>query len=285
MVSFAKTPPDATEAGFDQWLSTLHPPWPEDRLTLLRQAFRSARQHQPPEDCRSSLQAADLLADLGLDAEAVIAALLFTAVDIRALSLTEVRGHYGDGIADLVHGAIYLHHIGELRDEQFKTGRSGEQLENLRKMLLAVARDIRVVLIMLAVRVCLLHNPPDDVSARRRLARESLDIFAPLANRLGIGQFKWELEDLALRDLEPDVYKTLARALDERRADRERYIENIVNTLKTALSASGIEADVYGRAKHIYSIWNKMRRKRLFFKIRHTVLFPWSSGVLSGSAG
>ena len=136
------------------------------------------------------------------------------------------------------------------------------QSERLRKMLLAMVEDIRVVLIKLAERTqALRFLMTGDVRLRRDTAREVLDLFAPLANRLGIWQLKWELEDLSLRALEPDEYKAIAKMLDERRLDRQRYIETIVATLKRELAAAGIKADVTGRPKHIYSIWKKMRRK------------------------
>ena len=136
------------------------------------------------------------------------------------------------------------------------------QSERLRKMLLAMVEDIRVVLIKLAERTqALRFLMTGDVRLRRETAREVLDLFAPLANRLGVWQLKWELEDLSLRALEPDEYKAIAQMLDERRLDRQRYIETIVATLKRELAAAGIKADVSGRPKHIYSIWNKMRRK------------------------
>jgi GTP pyrophosphokinase len=129
-------------------------------------------------------------------------------------------------------------------------------------MLLAMVEDIRVVLIKLAERTqALRFLMSGDEVLRRQAAREVRDLFAPLANRLGVWQLKWELEDLALRALEPTVYKEIARALDERRLDRQRYIEEVIATLSRELRAEGIDADVTGRPKHITSIWNKMRRK------------------------
>ena len=137
------------------------------------------------------------------------------------------------------------------------------QAENLRKMLLAMVGDIRVVLIKLAERTqALRFLIIGDAEARAQAARETQDLFAPLANRLGVWQLKWELEDLALRALEPETYKQIARLLDERRLDRQHYIENVKATLKRELAAAGVKAEVSGRPKHIYSIWNKMRRKQ-----------------------
>ena len=136
------------------------------------------------------------------------------------------------------------------------------QAERLRKMLLAMVDDIRIVLIKLAERVQTLRFlVPTDGDVRKAAAKEVLELFAPLANRLGVWQIKWELEDLSLRALEPDVYKSIARALDERRHDREAYIRKVMAMLAKELAAAGIHPDVAGRPKHIYSIYKKMQRK------------------------
>ena len=138
------------------------------------------------------------------------------------------------------------------------------QAENLRKMLLAMVEDIRVVLIKLAERTqALRHLIVHDPDRARQVAREVTDLYAPLANRLGVWQLKWELEDLSLRALEPAVYKQIARALDERRLDRQRYIEDVIAELEAELLAARIDADVSGRPKHITSIRNKMSRKEV----------------------
>jgi GTP pyrophosphokinase len=141
------------------------------------------------------------------------------------------------------------------------------QTEVLRKMLLAMAEDVRVVMLRLASRTQTLRYLTEAASpsGRENLARESLELYAPLANRLGVWQLKWELEDLSFRFLEPATYKRIAKMLDERRLERESFIESAVARLKRELAAQGIEAEVYGRPKHIYSIWNKMRGKDLEF--------------------
>src|SRR5690606_5895140 len=140
------------------------------------------------------------------------------------------------------------------------------QVENLRKMLVAMVDDVRVALIKLAERTCAIRavkNADDD--KRHRVAREVFDIYAPLAHRLGIGHIKWELEDLSFRYLEPEQYKQIAQLLHERRVDREQYIDNVVQQLQDELTAAGIEPEIDGRAKHIYSIWRKMQKKGLQF--------------------
>jgi GTP pyrophosphokinase len=143
---------------------------------------------------------------------------------------------------------------------------SPEQVDNVRRMLLAMVEDVRAVVIKLAERIaCLREAKKADEETRVLMAQEITNIYAPLANRLGIGQLKWELEDLAFRYLHPDTYKQIAKQLDEKRLDRERYIREFVQSLRDGLKEAGVEAEVYGRPKHIYSIWRKMQKKHLEF--------------------
>ena len=189
------------------------------------------------------------------------AALLIGLPAANAFDADDVGTRFGADAATLVAGVARMDEIRMLPDAGNPDERAA-QSERLRKMLLAMVEDIRVVLIKLAERTqALRFLMTGDVRLRRDTAREVLDLFAPLANRLGVWQLKWELEDLSLRALEPDEYKAIAKMLDERRLDRQRYIETIVATLKRELAAAGIKADVTGRPKHIYSIWKKMRRK------------------------
>jgi GTP pyrophosphokinase len=157
----------------------------------------------------------------------------------------------------------------EMRSPDKKANKKGDdlqQIESLRKMLLAMVQDIRVVLIKLAGRTqtlrCLSGASADQ---QKLIAQQTRSIFAPLANRLGVWQLKWELEDLSVRYLEPELYKKIARLLDERRVDREQYIAEVVSQLKQVLNQAGIPAEVTGRPKHIYSIINKMKRKQVDF--------------------
>ncbi|MDS4027208.1 MAG: GTP diphosphokinase [Candidatus Contendobacter sp.] len=210
------------------------------------------------------LAVADLLADLRMDHEVVTAALLHEPVATGRLQRAVVRDEFGAGVAQLVDGIIKLDAIGELHQSGQHAGR---QLENLRKMLLAMAQDVRVVLIKLAMRLYTLRQlSRAPTGEQQRIAQETLDLFTPLANRLGIGRIKWEMEDLALRYLDPVTYKQIAAALDERRADRERYIARVMEELRDYLRQAGIHAEVGGRVKHIYSIWHKMQRKKLTFE-------------------
>jgi GTP diphosphokinase / guanosine-3',5'-bis(diphosphate) 3'-diphosphatase len=201
------------------------------------------------------IASAQIVADLGIDPVAVEAALLHDVPEDTEYSLTDIEEKFGAEVAHLVDGVTKLSRFSTHSHEQ-------QQAENIRKMLLAMAEDIRVVLIKLADR---LHNmrtlyglPSEKQS---RIARQTMEIYAPLAERLGIWQIKWELEDLAFKVLEPERFRELARLLDTRRKGRESYIDRAIAELRPKLEAAGIEADLEGRPKHIFSIWKKMQRK------------------------
>ena len=178
----------------------------------------------------------------------------------------QLEGEFGSEIAKLVDGVTKLGQIDHLSGMSERNIQEDAKAESLRKMFLAMVDDVRVVLIKLADR---LHNMRTLSSLpeakRKRIARETLEIFAPLANRLGIWQIKWELEDLALRHLEPETYKEIATLIHERRPDRERYIARVVTRVRQELEKAGIKAEVTGRPKHIYSIYRKMKRKGVDF--------------------
>jgi GTP pyrophosphokinase len=216
---------------------------------------------------------ATIVAELKLDAESLRAALLIGVPEIQGFDEQAFAVEVGDEVARLVIGVARM---GEIRAAPAGEGgvrkeARDEQAENLRKMLLAMVEDIRVVLVKLAERTqamrYLVAVPADAAGAhasqRSSHARETQELFAPLANRLGVWQLKWELEDLALRSLEPETYRRIAAALDERRVDRQRYIEQTVAEIRRELAAAGVKAEVTGRPKHITSIWTKMRRKRV----------------------
>ncbi|MCF7221974.1 RelA/SpoT family protein [Marilutibacter chinensis] len=199
----------------------------------------------------------DSLARLGADGDTVTAALLrqYPALPARLGKAFEQRH---PAVFGLLEGQQAATQVRALHAEQGGHGSA----EGLRRLLLAIVRDLRVVSILLARQLARMrHAMVLDEDARRQLARLTRDIHAPLANRLGIWQLKWELEDLAFRYLEPDTYKQIARLLDEKRGDRERYIEGVKQTLRDAMAAQGIRAEIAGRPKHIYSIWKKMQRK------------------------
>lgn len=213
-----------------------------------------------------------ILAALHTDAATRAAALLAALpTDLMApapaLRNDPVATAFGAEVARLLQGTRALLRLGVVaRQASDAEAESGSQKEMQRKMLLAMAADLRIVLMRLASRLRTLRwHAESKAPCSIAFARETLDLYAPLANRLGIWQIKWEMEDLAFRFLEPDRYKQIARLLEEKRVEREAFIAGAIDRLQTALSKSGIEAEVSGRPKHIYSIWNKMRVKRLDF--------------------
>ena len=200
------------------------------------------------------------LAAVGVDATARAAGVLFAAPKYLGES-NGLNQQFGEEIAALATGVERLYQL-----RLATRGTPSEQNEILRKMVLGMAEDVRVVLIRLASRTQTLRffskNPSEEKAS---YARETLDIYAPLANRLGVWQLKWELEDLSFRFLEPELYKRIAGMLDEKRLEREQYIAGAMKTLAQELGAVGVKAQITGRPKHIYSIWNKMRGKSLDF--------------------
>ena len=210
-----------------------------------------------------ALAGAMQLASMGLDADTLIAALL-CALPERHLVNERLTPAFGAAANRLVQGCLQLARMDHLLSA---SPVEGGQSEALRQMLLAMADDIRVVLIKLAERTCTLRGlAKGEQDKRHKAALETRELYAPLANRLGVWQMKWELEDLACRYLEPDTYKQIARHLDEKRLEREGYIEQIIQTLGAELGVAGIKnASISGRPKHIASILNKMRKKHLSF--------------------
>jgi GTP pyrophosphokinase len=215
------------------------------------------------------------LAHLNTDVDSRIAGLLFELTVLDPKEAEGISARFGQEIADLVSGIRQLMRLHEqtFTQKEVASGKHAAQqaaqhMETLRKMLLAMASDMRVVLVRLASRVTTLRYFAEiklENERTERYARETMDLYAPLANRLGIWQLKWELEDLAFRFLEPSTYKRIARMLEEKRIERESFVEAAINRLKSELAEAGIKADVYGRPKHIYSIWSKMRGKSLDF--------------------
>jgi GTP pyrophosphokinase len=206
------------------------------------------------------LHAAETVAALQLDASTVAGALLHDVQEDCGVTNAEISRRFGPEVAVMVEGVTKLSHISEQAAEP-RSGAEHTQAENLRKMFLAMAQDLRVVIIKLADR---LHNmktlwalPPDD---QLRIARETMEIYAPLAARLGIWEIKWQLEDLAFRHLQPDQYKFIADMLDAKRNVREKYVAEVTGVLRQELQKHGIKAEIQGRAKHIYSIYQKMEK-------------------------
>ena len=225
-----------------------------------------------------SVGVASTLAFLRSDAETRIAAVLFEMTVIEPAAAAGLETRFGKEVTDLVSGVRQL-----IRLRDMTVGLGGQQpvgrgkgaaqkavaqVETLRKMLLAMATDMRVVLVRLASCLTTLRYFAEQRlfnDMTRDYGRETMDLYAPLANRLGIWQLKWELEDLSFRFLEPDTYKRIAKMLEEKRMMREGFVQSAITHLKNELAAAGIEAEVFGRPKHIYSIWSKMRGKELDF--------------------
>jgi GTP pyrophosphokinase len=210
----------------------------------------------------------EIVSELRGDPDLLAAAYLFGIHDVLRDADDWLRGRFGATVAQLVADLRQLMRLSELTRAR---GQGGAQAEGLRKMLLAMVNDVRVVLLRLASREQTLRyfaarkGSGIDAQMQGAIARETLDLYAPLANRLGVWQLKWALEDLAFRLLEPDTYKQLARLLDEKRVERERFIDDAVGQLRDRLAAAGIDGEVSGRPKHIVSIHNKMQAKRLAF--------------------
>jgi guanosine-3',5'-bis(diphosphate) 3'-pyrophosphohydrolase len=250
------------EATFKHLVDSLARHYPQADMKPLREAFEFAQQAHRDQTrvtgepyMMHPLAAAQILADIGIDPIAVLAALLHDVPEDTDYTLDDVEERFGPEVAQLVDGVTKLSKFSTHSHEE-------QQAENIRKMFLAMADDIRVVLIKLADR---LHNMrtlyalPSDKQVR--IARQTLEIYAPLAERLGIWSVKWELEDLAFKTLEPEAYRELARALDTRRKSRESFVHRAIEELRPQLAAAGIKADLSGRPKHLYSIRRKMQRK------------------------
>ncbi len=215
----------------------------------------------------SGFAVAEILATLNMDTDTLCAAILYPSVQYGKISLKQVTDKISKTIAKIIKGVIGMEAIRSLQSENVSHSLSAEELNKLRQMLLAMVDDSRVVVIKLAIRVQNLRLAKNaGESIKRQLARETQEIYAPLANRLGVGQLKWELEDLAFRYLHPDQYKRIAKKLVERRVDREAYISGVIKTLDKELATAKIEGEIAGRAKHIYSIWKKMQRKGVLFE-------------------
>lgn len=211
--------------------------------------------------CRTQgLECVSVLEALDLDAETLAAGLLLPLYEYGEVDADLVEERVGAGVARLLREAERISVLKELR----RTAVEAAQADRLRRMLLTMAEDPRVVLVRLARQVCELRAAKQaDDATRRRLGEETLDIFAPLANRLGVWQMKWELEDLSFRFVEPATYCELASQLNEQRETRDAYVRRVLDLLMFELSRAGIRSEVSGRPKHIYSIWKKMRRKHV----------------------
>ncbi|PIQ43746.1 MAG: GTP diphosphokinase [Gammaproteobacteria bacterium CG11_big_fil_rev_8_21_14_0_20_46_22] len=252
------------EVDVDVWLHSIRA---KDNGLVEEAVFlsRIAGEDQKTPDGRNcfeaSLEIAEIVAGLNMGRDAVAAALVYSVVEHADLRIEDIEEQLGQDVAILVVNIKAMQSITRLEYQQ-----SHHQIDNIRKMLLAMVRDVRAVVIKLAERLCVMRAVHHHSEAEQlRLAQETNQVYAPLASRLGISELKWELEDLAFSILERDTYKTIAKSLKERRLERQARVEMIISRLQQALAECHIEGQVAGRAKHIFSIYKKMQRKKVPF--------------------
>jgi GTP pyrophosphokinase len=265
--------PGDGDAGLRHWLAQVAPRYDADarrRLVDAGELLLRCQGTEPLETgetlARHRLATADILFGLRMDAETLCAALLQSCAGRAGVDAAAITERFGAGVARMTNDLARIEQLTRVEyvaegGKRAARNRLAHE-ENLRRMLLGVAEDVRVVLIVLADRLHLMRRSKHLPRERQlELADETRRVFAPLANRLGVWHIKWELEDLALRAAEPERYMRIAKALAERRDERQRYIAQVVDTLRAELARAGVAAEVTGRPKHIYSIARKMQRK------------------------
>ena len=253
--------PDAMFSALDGKIAAVGHGLDRARIRSAYEMARSAHEGQKRKDgspyVTHCVAAADIAVDMGLDEDSIVAALLHDVIEDTALTHADIARSFGDAVADIVEGVTKLTRV------QY-TSKEDEQMENLRKMLMAMAKDIRVILIKIADR---LHNMRtmayQSPEKQRSKSLETMEIYAPIAHRLGIQKVKWELEDLSLQYLDPAGYREIADSLRDRMPELEAFMKNMEEKIQTRLKAEGIEATVYYRIKHIYSIYRKMYAQKL----------------------
>lgn len=268
---------NVSDIDIEAWIAKVAARIGKDDLPILRKACQFVQtQVNKPHVTRSGayitgIGMADILAYLFQDENALAAAMLYRTARRELVSIDTIKKNFGDDIAQLVTDTLAMGKLSESiesnkRLEDYFESNQRDQLSNIYSMLISTTNDVRAVLIKLAERTFAMRelsfSPPD---RQKRVAREVMTIYAPLAHRLSIAQLKWELEDLAFRYLAPEEYKKIASLLAEKRSEREAYIESVKAKLSAELERAGIQGEVSGRVKHIYSIWRKMKSKNLSF--------------------
>ncbi|MCI0507925.1 MAG: GTP diphosphokinase [Gammaproteobacteria bacterium] len=258
---------------FEAWLQHLSVQRSAEDVALISRAFHmmdGVIEHQQDilgdTEFTRALKIAEILSDLHVDTNTLVATIVHGVQTSRDISFEQLEQEFGQDVLRLVGGINKMRIVDAYQVHHAEAQHDRKSVERVRKLLLALAEDIRVVLIKIAERLYTMRRLKylsEDI--RKHIAAETKDIFAPLASRLGIWQIKWELEDLSFRYLEPETYKQIAGLLDERRIDREQYINQVTDELRKDLEKAGIEAEVTGRPKHIYSIWRKMTTKNIAF--------------------
>ena len=257
---------DLNDFNIEHWCQALV--LPEKTAQQLIQAWHYAQQKaqatQQHYSFQPSIEMVEILHSLNMDCESLLTAMLFPFVNADIISLEQIKEEFGSKITKLIKGVAEMDNIRQLNVSQ---SANAVQVDNVRRMLLAMVDDFRCVIIKLAERIMFLRDADNRCSEEEKVlaAKECANIYAPLANRLGIGQLKWELEDYCFRYLHPEQYRAIAKLLHERRLDREQYIADFVAELSGYLRDNVEQAQVYGRPKHIYSIWRKMQKKNLQF--------------------
>lgn len=229
-----------------------------------KMTLRAEHQQEEAHLLTFGVEMVEILNSLNMDADSLFTAMLFPIVRDQLVDLAQIEEDFGANISKLVRGVIEMDNIRQLN---ITHSASSLQVDNVRRMLLAMVDDFRCVIIKLAERIAFLRDAEKNYTEEERVlaAKECANIYAPLANRLGIGQLKWELEDYCFRYLHPEQYRAIAKLLKERRLDREQYIADFVAELSGYLQENIPQVEVYGRPKHIYSIWRKMQKKHLEF--------------------
>ncbi len=269
MVQVSEALPRAVDGAIDldTWTQRLQAAHPAVDIGPLHAAGRAvAELAEGQKLLERGLLLAELVASLTLDPHALLAALLYRARRESAMDEHTIRARWGDAVADLVEGVESMAKASllELSNARLLESERQDQVENVKRLLVSMVDDARVAVIKIAERVVVMRQAKhDDAQRQQRISHEAQALFAPLAGRLGIWHLKWELEDLALRYLQPDVYSDIARQLDGRRLEREAQVRRIAEELRSLLADHGIQAKVAGRAKHIYSIWRKMQAKNV----------------------
>ncbi|MEE4204439.1 MAG: HD domain-containing protein, partial [Halieaceae bacterium] len=282
MVEVRKLPKAAEldPASLHDWLCELTDHLDEERIDTLSAVIEIVRDLERIDPVTTSdwtgeadplmvgLEILHILAELHLDVDALAAGVIYRPVREQRVDLDLIRRLMGDRVADLVDGVLRMAAVSELRtaSDAPVLGQATAPNVNIRRMLVAMVDDVRIALIKLAERTVVMRTlknaPPEQ---RQAIAQEVFDVYAPLAHRLGIGHIKWELEDLSFRYLRPDAYHRIAKLLDGRRKDRDVFIDRVKRDLERALKDAGLQFELSGRAKHIYSIWRKMQRKGIGF--------------------
>ncbi|HDR1185713.1 GTP diphosphokinase [Pasteurella multocida] len=242
---------------------------PEVRENLVNAWYYSQKyipQHHDASSCslHSGVEMVEILHSLNMDADSLLTAMLYPTIHHKLVELSQINEDFGANIYKLAKGVMEMDNIRQLNASQ---SANNAQVDNIRRMLLAMVDDFRCVIIKLAERITFLRDAEQTCSEEDKVlaAKECANIYAPLANRLGIGQLKWELEDYCFRYLHPEQYRNIANLLKERRLDREQYIADFVSEVSDYLRHNIDKVEVYGRPKHIYSIWRKMQKKHLEF--------------------